>query len=62
MQRLTEREKEVANLVMEGLTNKEIDYAISKIGAVNSFLMQQVDEKFTFDETIELLKGIFVDG
>ena len=43
-------------------SNKEIDYAISKIGAVNSFLMQQVDEKFTFDETIELLKGIFVDG
>ncbi len=43
-------------------SNKEIDYAISKINAVNAFLMQQVDEKFTFDETIELLKGIFVDG
>ena len=43
-------------------SNKEIDYAISKIGAVNNFLMQQVDEKFTFEETVELLKGIFADG
>jgi len=43
-------------------SNKEIDYAISKINEVNSFLMQQVDEKFTFEETIELLKGIFADG
>ena len=43
-------------------SNKEIDYAISKIDAVNSFLMQQVDEKFTFEETIERLKGIFADG
>ena len=39
-----------------------LDYAISKIGAVNNFLMQQVDEKFTFEETVELLKGIFADG
>ena len=43
-------------------SNKDIDYAISKINAVNGFLMQQVDEKFTFEETIELLKGIFADG
>lgn len=43
-------------------SNKEIDYAISKINAVNTFLMQQVDEKFTFEQTIELLKGIFVNG
>ena len=43
-------------------SNKEIDYAISKIGAVNEFLQQQVDEKFTFEETIELLKGLFADG
>ena len=43
-------------------SNKEIDYAISKINAVNEFLMQQVDEKFTFDETVDLLKGIFIDG
>jgi len=43
-------------------SNKEIDYAISKIDAVNNFLVQQVDEKFTFEETVDLLKGIFVDG
>ncbi|MBP3608714.1 MAG: FliI/YscN family ATPase, partial [Lachnospiraceae bacterium] len=43
-------------------SNKEIDYAISKINAVNGFLMQQVDEKFTFEQTIDLLKGIFADG
>ena len=43
-------------------SNKEIDYAISKINAVNNFLTQNVDEKFTFEQTIELLKGIFVNG
>ena len=43
-------------------SNKEIDYAISKINAVNDFLKQQVDEKYTFEQTIELLKGIFADG
>ena len=43
-------------------SNKEIDYAISKIDVVNEFLKQQVDEKFTFEETVELLKGIFADG
>ena len=43
-------------------SNKEIDYAISKIGAVNAFLQQQVDEKFTFEEAVDLLKGIFADG
>ena len=43
-------------------SNKEIDYAITKIDAVNSFLTQQVEEKLTFEETVELLKGIFIDG
>ena len=43
-------------------SNKEIDYAISKINAVNNFLTQNVDEKFTFEQTIQLLKGIFVNG
>ncbi len=43
-------------------SNPAIDHAISKINAVNAFLMQQVDEKFTFDETVSLLKGIFADG
>ena len=43
-------------------SNKEIDYAISKINVVNNFLTQNVDEKFTFEQTIDLLKGIFVNG
>lgn len=40
-------------------SNPEIDYAIGKIQAVNRFLMQEVSEKFTFEETVGLLKGIF---
>ncbi len=40
-------------------SNKEIDYAIQKIDEVNGFLMQQTDEKFTLEETVELMKGIF---
>lgn len=39
--------------------NKKIDYAIEKIDAVNDFLMQGTDEKFTFEETLEALKHIF---
>lgn len=42
-------------------SNKNIDYAISKIDAVNAFLMQQTDEKFTFEEEIKLLGDIFAD-
>lgn len=40
-------------------SNKNIDYAISKISEVNSFLCQEVDEKAAFDETITLLGDIF---
>ena len=40
-------------------SNPEIDYAISKIQAVNQFLLQDVNDKFTFDETVEMMKGIF---
>ncbi len=40
-------------------SNKEIDYSIQKINDVNNFLMQQTDEKFTLEETVELMKGIF---
>ena len=40
-------------------SNKEIDYAIQKIDAVNGFLMQQTDEKFELEETVELMKGLF---
>ena len=39
--------------------NKNIDYAIEKIDAVNAFLTQGTDEKFTFDQTLSELSGIF---
>ena len=42
-------------------SNPDIDYAISKIGAVNEFLMQDVAERFTFEQTVAMLKEIF-DG
>ena len=40
-------------------SNPEIDYAISKIQEVNAFLQQDVNDKFTFEETIQLLEHIF---
>lgn len=40
-------------------SNKNIDYAISKIDEVNNFLMQQTDEKFTFEEEMAMLEKIF---
>ncbi|MBR0091880.1 MAG: FliI/YscN family ATPase [Lachnospiraceae bacterium] len=39
--------------------NKNIDFAISKIDRVNEFLEQETDEKFTFEEELALLRGIF---
>ncbi|MDE6208862.1 MAG: flagellar protein export ATPase FliI [Lachnospiraceae bacterium] len=42
-------------------TNKNIDYAISKIDTVNEFLMQGTDEKYQFDEELEILRQIFED-
>ncbi|MBD5546569.1 MAG: flagellar protein export ATPase FliI [Lachnospiraceae bacterium] len=43
-------------------SNPGIDYAIQKIDAVNKFLMQDVDEKFTFEESVSLMEEIFADG
>lgn len=40
-------------------SNKNIDFAIAKIDQVNDFLMQRTEEKFTFDEIVMLLSGIF---
>ena len=39
--------------------NKNIDYAIEKIDAINEFLCQDVDSKYSFDEELEMLKGLF---
>ena len=40
-------------------SNPEIDEAIQKNSAINCFLRQATDEKFTFEETVEQLKQIF---
>jgi flagellum-specific ATP synthase len=40
-------------------SNPDIDYAISKIKAVNEFLMQETDEKIDFEETVSRLEGLF---
>lgn len=40
-------------------SNPSIDYAISKIEAVNSFLCQDVDEKFEFNDSVVMLKQLF---
>ena len=42
-------------------SNPNIDYAISKIDAVNDFLCQSTEEKFTFEESVQMLEGLFTD-
>lgn len=42
-------------------SNPKIDYAISKIDEVNEFLCQATDEKFTFEESIKMLRELFED-
>lgn len=42
-------------------SNPEIDFAISKISAVNNFLRQTTEDKFSFEETIMLMSGIFAE-
>ena len=40
-------------------SNPSIDYAISKIEAVNQFLCQDVDEKFSFEDSVGMLERLF---
>lgn len=40
-------------------SNPNIDNAIEKIGAVNEFLMQEVEEKYLYDDIFSLLKNLF---
>ena len=40
-------------------SNPEIDYAIEKIQAVNQFLRQDVYDKFTFEETVDMMRALF---
>ena len=40
-------------------SNPSIDYAISRIEAVNQFLCQDVDEKFIFEDSVSMLGRLF---
>ncbi|HAF26970.1 MAG TPA: flagellar protein export ATPase FliI [Lachnospiraceae bacterium] len=40
-------------------SNPNIDYAMEKIDAVNGFLLQSTDEKFSFDEEVDMLQNLF---
>ncbi len=40
-------------------SNKNIDYAIEKIDAVNEFLLQGTYDKFSFEEIMEMLENLF---
>ena len=40
-------------------SNPNIDYAITKIDAVNEFLLQDVETKYTFEESVLMLEALF---
>ncbi len=40
-------------------SNKNIDYAIEKIDAVNSFLLQSTEDKFSYEDTLQIMNGLF---
>jgi flagellum-specific ATP synthase len=40
-------------------SNKNIDYAISKIEEIHSFLQQDVNEKLSFEQVMESLSNLF---
>lgn len=42
-------------------SNKNIDYAVSKIDKVNAFLRQNVDDKYEFDHIVEEMRQIFAE-
>lgn len=42
-------------------SNSNIDYAIEKIDAVNSFLLQAVEEKYNFEESVKIMEELFYD-
>ena len=42
-------------------SNKNIDYAIEKIDAVNDYLMQDVESKYDYEQELELLKALFTE-
>ncbi len=42
-------------------SNPNIDYAIAKIDAVNAYLLQDVDEKFDYEQAVDLLRELFAE-
>ena len=42
-------------------SNPKIDYAIAKIDAVNEFLMQDVNEKFDYEQAVDMLRTLFAE-
>jgi flagellum-specific ATP synthase len=42
-------------------SNPNIDYAIKKIDKVNEFLMQEVDEKYDYEQAVDMLRELFDD-
>ena len=42
-------------------SNKNIDYAIEKIDAVNEFLLQDVDTKYSYEEAVDMLRELFAE-
>lgn len=55
--------KEVEDLINIGAyakgSNDEIDFAISKVKGINEYLKQRTDEKFEFNQEIEMMTSIF---
>ncbi|MBR0149397.1 MAG: flagellar protein export ATPase FliI [Lachnospiraceae bacterium] len=43
-------------------SNPNIDYAIEKIDAVNDYVCQTTDSKYTLEEEISMLERIFIEG
>lgn len=43
-------------------SNKNIDYAISKIDGVNNYLKQDIEKKFDFEEEIRMLEELFKES
>lgn len=42
-------------------SNKNIDYAIEKIDAVNDYLMQDVDAKYDYEQELQMLEELFAE-
>ncbi|MBD5449435.1 MAG: flagellar protein export ATPase FliI [Lachnospiraceae bacterium] len=42
-------------------SNPKIDYAIAKIDAVNDFLLQDVNDKFDYEQAVDMLRELFAE-